>query len=169
LAATAGPAGTGEDNEAMTITFVSTVTTEAQLDDDIRIIDGTTAAGNYTVTFGTSITEGNLSATQNGATVLPDLSAINLHGGVTLTINGAGNSLIGTNGTNTFRGLFAHSGNVSVDNLTIKSAVATGGAGGSSRNFNGGAGIAVNYGADIGYEPAADTADGTRQHDRRHT
>jgi hypothetical protein len=106
--------------------FIGTVTTEAQLDNDIKIINGTTATGNYTITFGANITEGNLSITQDGSTVLPDLSAINLHSGVTLTINGAGNSLIGTNGTNTFRGLFAYSGNVVVDNLTIKNAVASG-------------------------------------------
>src|ERR1700726_1597 len=79
--------------------FVPTVTTEAQLDADIKILDGTVTSGNYTITFGANITEGNLSVSQDGTTVLPDLSAINLHTGVTLTINGSGNSLIGTNGT----------------------------------------------------------------------
>ena len=130
--------------------FVGTVTTEAQLNTDIQLIDGTTAAGNYTITFGANITEGNISITQNGATVLPDLSAIDLHSGVTLTINGAGDSLIGTNGSNTFRGLFVYSGNVSVNNLTISKTVATGGAGGSSGNFTGGGGAGLGGGLFIG-------------------
>ena len=130
--------------------FLGTVTTETQLDNDIRIIDGTTTTGNYTITFGTSITEGTVSVSQDGTTVAPDLSAINLHTGVTLTINGAGDSLIGTNGSDTFRGLFVYSGNVSINNLTIKNAVATGGAGGYAGNFAGGGGAGLGGGLFVG-------------------
>ena len=68
--------------------FVGTVTTEAQLNTDIQLLDGTAAAGTYTITFGANITEGNLSVTQDGTTVLPDLDAINLHTGVSLAIIG---------------------------------------------------------------------------------
>jgi hypothetical protein len=117
--------------------FISTITTETQFCSDIRIIDGTTAARNYTITLGANITEGTLSNTQDGTTVLPDLSAIDLHNSVSLTINGGGFSLIGTDGSNTFRSLLVYSGRVAINNLTIQNAVAEGGAGGSSGNFAG--------------------------------
>jgi hypothetical protein len=126
--------------------FVSTVTTEAQLDNDIRIIDGT-SSGSYTITFGADITEGSLSTVQNGVTVHPDLAAIALQSGVTLTINGAGFDL---NGANTFRGLFVESGSVAVNDLTIANTVATGGAGGSATNSAGGGGAGLGGGLFIG-------------------
>jgi len=138
----------------MPVTF--NVTTEAQLNSAIEVIDGTLTAGDYVINFGSSITEGNLSVTEtiepSGSTVavLPDLTAIDLHSGVTLTIIGNGDSLIGTNGANTFRGLFAYSGNVTVNNLTIQNAAAAGGAGGYGGNFAGGGGAGLGGGLFIG-------------------
>ncbi len=134
----------------MAITNVGTVSTEAALDTAIQNINATAVAGTYAVTFGADITEGNLTTVLNGATVLPDLTAINLKTGVTLVIEGAGHTLIGTNGTNTFRGLFAYGGNVQVNNLTIKNAVATGGAGGNSPSFAGGGGAGLGGGLFVG-------------------
>jgi hypothetical protein len=136
------------------------VTTELQLNNAIAAIDGT-VAGDYVINLGSSITEGNLPAvsvgTNSGGTVItavPDLAAIDLPTGVTLTIDGNGNSLIGTDITNgvtaTFRGLFVQSGNVTVNDLTIRDAVATGGAGGSAGNFAGGGGAGLGGGLLIG-------------------
>jgi hypothetical protein len=119
----------------MRVAGTTTVTTEAQLNTAIETIDNTTTAGNYQIVFRANITEGNISVTQDGLTVLPDLTAVNLRNRMTTTIDGAGDNLIGTSGTNTFRGPFVYGGNVAVDNLTIKNAVAIGGAGGSSGNF----------------------------------
>jgi hypothetical protein len=129
---------------------LGTITTEAQLDAAIRSADTQTVADNYIITFGSDVTEGNITIVQNKGTLLADLAAINLKAGVTLTINGGGHTLIGTNGTNTFRGLFAYGGNVAINNLTIKNAVAKGGAGGSSPNQAGGGGAGLGGGLFVG-------------------
>ena len=137
-----------------------TVNTEADLNNAIGTIDSATAAGIYVINFGSSITEGTITTTQTTftglgvttitASVLADLTAINLHSGVTLQINGNGHSLIGTNGTNTFRGLFAYSGVVNINNLTIQNAVATGGAGGYGGSAAGGGGAGLGGGLFVG-------------------
>jgi hypothetical protein len=107
------------------------VNNELQLNQALATIDAITTPGTYTVTFTGNITEGTdtgQSISYNGATVAApaDLYAINLHTGVDLVINGANYTL---DGTNTYRGLFAYAGTVVVQNLTIKNAVAQGGAG----------------------------------------
>jgi hypothetical protein len=65
---------------------------------------------------------------QAGATLTEsaDLSAINLKGSDTLTINGQGAAL---DGAGAYRGLFVYSGTTTIEELTIESAVAEGGAG----------------------------------------
>lgn len=65
------------------------------------------------------------------------LEAINLQPGVTLTINGQGHTL---SGGNSFRGLFAYAGTITIQNLTISAALAQGGRGGSE-GAGGGAGL----------------------------
>ena len=138
----------------MSGTISVTVTTEAQLNTAIQNANSDTS-GTYIINFGTStITEGNLSATEaigtSGTTITisPDLSAINLHSGVSLVINGIGGTL---NGASAYRGLFVYSGNVTINNLTISNTVARGGAGGSSSNFAGGGGAGLGGGLFIGH------------------
>ena len=123
--------------------FVSTVTTEAQLDGDIQIIDGTTAPGTYTITFGSAI----------GETF--DLSAINLHSGVTLAINGAGFAL---DGAKAHRGLLDFNGALTVSNLTISNMLAQGGAGGNAGGYAGGGGAGLGGGL---FVAGANIANGT--------
>lgn len=72
---------------------------------------------------------GNVSL--NPTSGLNDLSAITTN----LTILGNGYTL---NGSSTFRGLFVYSGNVSISDLTITGATATGGAGGNGLLAGGG-------------------------------
>ncbi len=68
-----------------------------------------------------------------------DISAINLKGLDTLTINGRGAFL---DGAGAYRGLFAYSGKTTIENLTIEDAVAEGGAAaGGNGGGGGGAGL----------------------------
>ena len=60
-------------------------------------------------------------------TEFADISAINLAGNDTLTLNGQGAIL---ERRRRLRGLFAYSGKTTIENLTIENAVAEGGAGG---------------------------------------
>lgn len=117
------------------------VSTETQLNQAIARADAATS-GSFDIVFtNATITEG----TDTGAPVdfagqtlaaPPDLYAINLHSGVSLTIDGNGWTL---DGANTYRGLFAYAGNVTIENLTIADAEAKGGSGGSGQ-FGGGGG-----------------------------
>ena len=72
-----------------------------------------------------------------------DISAINLTGYDTLTINGQGAAL---DGAGAYRGLFAYSGATTIENLTIENAVAQGGAGGHGGGGGGAGGGAVRGG-----------------------
>ena len=117
------------------------VSTEAELNQALAAIDGP-AAGSFTIRFTADITEGTDSGAQifHGSQTLaapPDLYAINLASGVTLTIDGGGYTL---DGDGKYRGLFVYAGNVTVRDLTIANAAAIGGAGGSSAG-GGGAGL----------------------------
>ena len=70
--------------------------------------------------------------------------AINLTGADTLTIDGQKAILDGDNGGLFFRGLFAYSGKMTIENLTIENAVAQGGSGGEgAAGGGGGAGLAA--------------------------
>src|SRR4030081_3442382 len=120
----------------MTLTFTG-VTSAQTLSDDIRAIDLDSQAGSGT---GTAYSI----ALAQGVTLLEaaDISAINLKGNDTLTINGnsagtGANAVI--DGGNAHRGLFVYSGTVTIENLTIENAVANGGNGG--RDGGGGAGL----------------------------
>jgi len=89
------------------------VTDEADLNADITTIDAA-ASGAYQLDL-----TGNILETTA-------LEAINLHSGVTLTIDGGGFAL---DGASQQRGLF-YSGDVAIEDLTIQNATAKGGAGG---------------------------------------
>ena len=56
---------------------------------------------------------------------MPDIAAVNLHSGVSLVINGSNNAML--DGGDTVRGLFAYSGNLTINNVTIQNTVAQGG------------------------------------------
>ena len=99
------------------------VSSASQLSADIAAIDlASQADGGNGTTY--------LITLQAGATLTEsaDISAINLTGNDTLTINGKGAFL---NGADAYRGLFAYSGTTTIENLTIENAVAQGGAGGN--------------------------------------
>src|SRR6516162_9308230 len=108
----------------MTTTY-PIVTTATQLSDEIKEVDlasqgpngGTGTQYLITIAAGATLTES------------ADISAINLAGNDTLTIDsqGQGASL---DGASLYRGLFVYSGNVTIENLTIEKCVAKGGAGG---------------------------------------
>src|ERR1700759_2300962 len=111
------------------------VATEQQLNQAIATVE-TSPADDYVIVFTADITEGTDTGQSItfGATTLaapPELYAINLQSGnsetpLTLTIDGNGHTL---DGAGTYRGLFVYSGQVTIRNLTIQNAVATGGAG----------------------------------------
>lgn len=65
--------------------FISNPTTEAQLNTDIQLLDGTTAAGTYTITLGANIALASTVA----------LDALNLHSNVDVVIDGGGHTLNG--------------------------------------------------------------------------
>lgn len=124
----------------MPVTYFS-VSTEAQLNTALQAIDqgGPSAAINtaYTIDIvaGSTITEG----TDIGAGLPPDLYAINLDPGASVSIVGNGGTL---DGANAYRGLFVLNGTVAVQDLTIANAVAQGGNGGNGEiGGGGGAGL----------------------------
>jgi autotransporter-associated beta strand protein len=119
-------AGTGT-----TVTVVQSdysVASEADLNAALTQIDlgGHSAAPNvaYRITF------------TAGFTLTTDLYAINLPTGSTLTIDGAGFAL---DGGGKYRGFFDYAGGLTLENMTIQNAVATGGAGGTGSAPGGGA------------------------------
>jgi len=118
-------AGTGT-----TVTVVQSgflVASEADLNAALAQIDltGRFSAPNvaYTITFTASFA------------LTADLYAINLASGSAVTINGAGFTL---DGAHTYRGFFDYAGGLTLRNLTIQNAVATGGTGGSGAAPGGG-------------------------------
>jgi plastocyanin len=101
------------------------VTTETALNSAITTADNETTAGTYEIDI-----TGNIAETA-------DLEAINLHAGVTLVINGGGETL---NGQGNQRGFFVYSGTVDISGLTIANADAVGGGGGGGVAGGGGGG-----------------------------
>ena len=95
-----------------------------QLNDAIAIANTAVAGDSYTIQL------------TNYALELANPTAINLAAGVSLTIDGGGNTL---DGDASWRGLFVYAGDVTVQNLTITGAVANGGSG--SSGGGGGAGL----------------------------
>ncbi len=91
----------------------------------------------------------------NDITETATLDAINLHTGVTLTIDGGGHAL---DGAGQYRGLFAYAGTLTVSNLSIDNTVARGGDGGNE-GAGGGAGLGGGLfiaGTDAGLASGAD-------------
>jgi hypothetical protein len=84
----------------------------------------TTSGDSYTITFTATIAE------------TADLTALNLHSGVSVTIDGGNDALDGAG----YSALHVSAGDVTLQNLTIENAVAQGGAG-SSGGGGGGAGL----------------------------
>ena len=99
------------------------------------------------VTNGETLTIVNNVGTVTKLTAVPDIAAINLHSGVSLVINGNGGAIL--DGGNTVRGLFAYSGNLTVNNLTIQNTVAQGGSG-ANAGFAGGGGAGLGGGLFVG-------------------
>ena len=97
-----------------------------------------TASLNAAINAAAAVTAGNVVITlANSITETSALDAINLQPGVTLTIDGRNNGL---DGAGAFRGLFAYSGTITVQNLAINNTVAQGG-GGGGEGAGGGAGL----------------------------
>ena len=84
-------------------------------------------------------------------TLASDLDAINLASGDTLTINGAGYTI---DGAGSYRGFFDYAGALTLENLTIQNAVASGGAGGSGA-LSGGGGAGLGGGLFVASQGAA--------------
>ena len=118
--------GLGGVSETSLRIYVSQpVTTEAQLNTAILRADAAVAgSGGVTITLAADVAFDS------------ELSAINLHAGVSLDIQGNGHVL---DGGGAHRGLFVYSGAVSVENLTLQNMVAAGGAGAGTGG--GGAGL----------------------------
>jgi hypothetical protein len=100
-----------------------TVGNEADLNQAIATVDAA-VSGSYTIAFAGTIFEGtDTGAAINGGTVdltaPPDLYALNLAPGVSVTIKGAGYTL---DGANAYRGLFVYAGAVTIEDLTIADA-----------------------------------------------
>ena len=92
------------------------VATFAQLNSAIQTADADTTSGDsYVITLTASITYS------------ADLSAVNLHSGVALTIAGAGFTL---DGDYNYRGVTAYAGPLTLSDLTITHGEAVGGTGG---------------------------------------
>src|ERR1019366_886412 len=122
-------------------TTTITVSSEAQLNAAIGTVDLATS-GTFEIDLATpQVTLGQ----DDGQGIFvdgthyvapPDLYAIDLNSGVSLTINGENDIL---DGHTQYRGLLISAGNVTIENLTIQNAVAAGGAGGG--DAGGGAGL----------------------------
>jgi T5SS/PEP-CTERM-associated repeat protein len=126
---------------AMGDTLSSTidVATQTQFNAAIQTLDAQTVAGSYTI-----VLTGNITETDPGQPA--GLNAIDLASGVTLTIEGGGNTLDGTGavavampGTNVSTGIAVLGGKVSIADLTIEDTLARGADGDSSGG--GGAGL----------------------------
>ncbi len=104
-------------------------------------VDAATS-GSFTIAFEGDITEGtdsgsNISFGNKNLSAPPDLYALNLANGVTVTIDGAKNTL---DGAGQYQGFFVYQGNVTIESLTIADAAALGGNGGAGTIGGGGFG-----------------------------
>jgi hypothetical protein len=117
------------------------VGTEAELNQAIATVDAATA-GSYDITFTANVTEGTDTGTSitYGTQTLSapaGLYALNLTNGVSVTVDGGSYAL---DGDNLYQGLFIYQGAVTIQDLTIENAIATGGAGAPGRTGGGGGG-----------------------------
>ncbi|HEY1932502.1 MAG TPA: hypothetical protein VGG99_10855 [Acetobacteraceae bacterium] len=132
----AGPAdryaaGTFEFTSS-TITSSFTVGTEAALDAGLVSIEngGSNAGAGVAYTI----------ALSSGFTLTSDMQAVALLTGSSLTVNGGGNTI---SGNGQYRGFFAYSGTLTLNDLTLGNMVAQGGAGGSGGTAAGGGGAGL--------------------------
>src|SRR5580704_15138426 len=106
--------------------LINPVTNETDLNPDLETVAAETSGG-FTLTLGASFV------------LSSDIEAIDLHAGVTLTIDGAGNTL---NGNDLHRGFLVYAGTVTIENLGLSSVAAIGGSGGAGiYGGGGGAGL----------------------------
>jgi Hint domain/Passenger-associated-transport-repeat len=129
----------GSGSAIALVTPVMDVSNERQLNQAIADVDSATS-GAFSIVFTGNIIEGTDAGDQiffagNSLSAPAELYAINLKSGVTLTIDGNGNTL---SGANTYSGLFAYSGAVTIDDLAIENTVAQGGSGGDAKRPGGG-------------------------------
>lgn len=141
----------------MAATFTNgtaTATSASDLNALITAADKQTSAGTLTIDISEFISLDTLSSVADGesltitnnvgrvteVTAVPDIAAVNLHSGVSLVITGSNNAVL--DGGDTVRGLFAYSGNLTINNVTIQNTVAQGGAG-SNAGFAGGGGAGL--------------------------
>jgi hypothetical protein len=131
-----------------------TIASEADLNAVLTQIDlgGASSAPGllYSLTFAAGFTLGS------------ELYAINLAAGDTLTINGNGQTM---DGGGVQRGFFVYAGDVTIENLTIRDAVAIGGAGGSGAVAGGGGaglggGLFIAAGATVALDAVTFSSDG---------
>ena len=124
-----------------------------------------TAAGdlNAAILAADNATSGPVTIAITGGDVVEtsDPTAIELQNGVSLTVEGNGNAL---NGQNAHRGLFAYSGAVTIQDLTIENAHAVGGKGGDGGQGGGGGaglggGLFVGAGATVSLQTVAFQSD----------
>ena len=123
------------------------VATEAELNQAIATVDAATT-GSFLIQLTTSMREGTdtgASITFNGNTLAapPDLYALNLQSGVTVTIDGEGHTL---DGAGIYRGIFAYAGAITIENLSISRVLAQGG----NSNLGGGGGAGLGGGLFVG-------------------
>jgi hypothetical protein len=132
------------------------VANELDLNQAIATVDGATS-GSFVIQFTADITEGTdtdglIGFDGKPLEAPPDLYALNLKSGVTLTISGttaSGGSYI-LSGAGKYRGFFAYSGSVTIQNLVIANTAAVGGTGGAYRANGFGAGFGGGGGAGLG-------------------
>ncbi len=133
------PAGsvviTSDNHGGTDISSGFVVNSAADLNAAIAAIDAASAdapaGANFTIRFGSSFT------------LSSQIDAIDLANGATLTVVGGGFTL---NGGNAYNGFFVESGAVTIDNLSVKDAVAQGGSGGAAAFGAGGGGAGLGGG-----------------------
>ena len=127
-------------------TITQSVSTASGLNAAIEQADGLASGSIETITFSSDI---NLGTTE--------LEALNLAPGVTVDIDGGGNTL---NGGGTQRGLFVYAGRVDVSDLTVADTKALGGAGANDGGGGAGLGGGLFIGANVAGDPGAVTLTG---------
>ena len=129
---------------SLSLLAIETATTEAALNADIAALNNQTTPGAYVIDIAAPITLDTA------------LSAIDLHSGVSLTIEGTNSSggaapLQTIDGNEQYQGLSVEAGNVTIDNLLIQNAAAEGGSGqdGGGGDPGLGGGLFVGSAADV--------------------
>ena len=132
------PDGNGGTDVEIVANTQFTVSSEAALNADITLISSGGGDASEDLSYGITLTQ--------GFTLSSNLTPMVLDSGATLTISGGGAIL---NGESLYRGLFADSGSIVVNNLTLENMLAEGGAGagGGGGGAGFGAGLFIASGA----------------------